>query len=469
MTAYKYRKFTDEIEKNITNGLLKSGDRLPSIRKIKDEYQLSISSVQNGYEYLVYKGLVKSIPRSGYVVDYQLKKKSDFLNADFKSIPRDSVFRKNIFTTSHHLQHNETSHLNAAVPSDFLIPQKLVLSMMQKVIREKGASLLRYYPSNGKEELRELISKRSALHGALVQKEEIVITDGALQALYIALAVTTQPNDIIAIESPCVFSVLEVVANLRLRTVEIPVRNNTGIDLNITEDVCQKNDVKAIVVTPNFHNPTGILMSDKAKKELYNIAFSKNIPIIENDIYGDLYFNGTRPSIIRNYDNCGLVLTVSSFSKSLAPGIRLGWLSAGRYFSKAERLKFALGRSVSPINQEVIIKLLSTLSYERHLRSLRKKLELQAIKLVNHFDQYFPENTITTIPQGGYSLWTRLELKSDMELFYKTCEKFGITFTPGHTFSFSNNYDHCFRAVFSSHLTSESFEAIEKIGKWMKK
>ena len=184
MTDYKYKNFTDQIEKNITSGLLKPGDRLPSVRKIKDEYQLSISSVQNGYDYLVYKGLVKSIPRSGYIVEYQLNKNSCFSDADFKSIPRDSVFRENIFATSHQRQHNEMSHLNATVPSDFLIPQKLVLGTMQKIIREKSASLLRYYPSNGKEELRELISERSALHSALVQQEEIIITDGALQALY---------------------------------------------------------------------------------------------------------------------------------------------------------------------------------------------------------------------------------------------------------------------------------------------
>lgn len=468
MKDYKYRKFTDEIEKNIIEGLLKPGDRLPSVRKIKNEYHLSISSVQNGYDYLVYKGFVKSIPRRGYIVNDQLSGASDFFRSNLQAIPGDAVFRENVFATSHRRQHHEMTNLHAAVPSDFLIPQKLVLGTMQQIIREKGAALLRYYPSNGAEELRGLISKRSALHGALLQQEEIIITDGALQALYIALAATTQPNDVIAIESPCVFSVLEIIASLRLRTVEIPVRNGTGMDLDFIEKVCQKNDIRAIVVTPNFNNPTGILMTDQAKKELYAIASSRDIPIIENDIYGDLYFNGTRPSTIRNFDPCGLVITVSSFSKSLAPGIRLGWLSAGRYFSKAERLKFALGRSVSPINQEVIIKLLSTLSYDKHLRTLRRKLELNAIKLAGYFNEYLPETLVTTIPQGGYSLWTRLEPERDMKLFYKTCGKFGISFTPGHTFSFTNIYDHCFRTVFSGHLTSESMEAIEKIGSWMK-
>lgn len=371
MKDYKYRKFTDEIEKNITEGLLKPGDRLPSVRKIKNEYQLSTSSVQNGYDYLVDKGLVKSIPRSGYRVNGQLKKKS--------------------------------AH-----------------------------------------------------------------SGRGLQAMYIALAVTTQPNDIIAVESPCVFSVLEVIANLGLRTVEIPVRNTTGMDLDFLEEACTQNNIRAIVATPNFHNPTGILMTDKAKKDLYGIASARDIPVIENDIYGDLYFSGTRPSNIRNLDTLGLVITVSSFSKSLAPGIRVGWLSAGRYFPQAERLKFALGRSVSPINQEVVIKLLSASGYDRHLRSFRRQLELQAVRLISHFNQYFPDTASATIPEGGYSTWVQLEPGTDMPSFYKTCEKFGVSFTPGHTFSFTNSYDHCFRAVFSSHLTAESFEAIEKTGNWVK-
>ncbi|WP_252120879.1 hypothetical protein [Chryseobacterium sp. SSA4.19] len=143
-------------------------------------------------------------------------------------------------------------------------------------------------------------------------------------------------------------------------------------------------------------------------------------------------------------------------------------MSAGRYFSEAERLKFALGRSVSPINQELIIKLLSSSIYDRHLRTIRRQLELQAIKLVNHFNQYFPETTLTTIPKGGYSVWTQLESDRDMALFYKTCERFGVSFTLGHPFSFTNTYYHNFRTVFSSHLTPETFEAIEKIGNWMK-
>lgn len=461
MKEYKYSVFTAVLEENINNGILKPGDKL---RNISKEYNLSISSVQSGYDYLVFKGLVKSLPRSGYVVNRQTGKIPLESAIALSPIPINSFFRENIIQTSHRKQHTEIASLNAAVPSDFLIPQKLVLTTMQQVIREKGAALLRYYPTNGTEELRELLTKRSALHGAAMQKDEILITDGALQALYIALAVTTNPNDIIAVESPCVFSVLEVIANLRLRTIEIPVHNSHGFDTDYLKNVCNKNAVKAIVVTPNFHNPTGIMMSDEKKKEIYTIASFHNIPIIENDIYGDLYFSGSRPTNIRNFDTDGLVITFSSFSKTIAPGIRLGWLAAGRYFQETERLKFSLGRSVSPLNQEVIAKILSTSGYDRHLRLFRRHLERQAVQLVHQINTYFPENTYTSTPQGGYSIWTKLPAETDMNFFHKTCEKFGINFTPGTTFSFTNNYDHCFRAVFSQYITSENLDSIKKIG-----
>ncbi|HEX2846943.1 MAG TPA: PLP-dependent aminotransferase family protein [Chitinophagaceae bacterium] len=468
MKNYRYRIFTSVIEKHINEGILRSGDKLPSVRTVKQEYHLSTSSVQSGYDYLVLKGLVASIPRSGYIVASVVKREISEIYPELPRVPRDPVFRKNILLTSDMQDYSEFTSFNVAAPSDLFVPQKLVLRTMQEVIREKGAGLLRYYPANGSKRLRDLLSRRAASYGALIQPEELLITDGALQAIYIALATTTVPGDVIAVESPCVFSVLEVIANLRLKAIEIPVRHKDGFDTNRLKSICSKNRIKAIVLTPNFHNPTGILMSDEKKKEVLSIASRHNVPIIENDIYGDLYFNDTRPSTIRSFDTTGLVITVSSFSKTVAPGIRLGWMAAGRFFSKAERVKFSLGRSVSPINQEVVTGLLSSSSYDRHLRSFRHQLEYQSIQLLGQFDKYFPEHAYAHIPQGGYSIWCRLPSDVDMALFYKNCDKFRIRFTPGSTFSFTNAYDHCFRMVFSQRITRASLDAVKKAGKLLK-
>lgn len=466
MKQYKYSVFTDKIEEGIRKGLLKPGDKLPSVRAIKAEYTLSTSSVQSGYDYLVFRGLVQSLPRAGYIVAAYID--SEISSTALNAIPRDSVFREKVLLTSNRLEHSEQASLNVATPADVFIPQKLVLKTMQEVIREKGASLLRYYPNNGSNELRDLIASRAALYGTTIQADELVITDGALQALYIALASVTSPGDIVAVESPCVFSILEVFASLGLRTVEVPVRYPNGLDIEYLAKVCADYTIKAIVVTPNFHNPTGLLLTDEQKQQVYDIAVEYNVPIIENDIYGDLYFEGNRPSNIRSFDTKGLVLTYSSFSKTLAPGLRLGWLAAGKYFSKAERVKFSIGRSVSPINQEVMIKLLNSSSYDKHLRVFRSKLELQCIRLIEQFKVSFPQEFKLTYPKGGYSLWCQLPINTDVDLFYKSCIKEGVYFTPGETFSFTDAYDSCFRAVFSQQLTEGHLNAIQRIGEVLK-
>jgi DNA-binding transcriptional MocR family regulator len=335
---------------------------------------------------------------------------------------------------------------------------------MQEVIREKGAALLRYYPLNGLETLRKQIAKQMRTYGSTLNPDEIIITDGALQALTIALKAVTKPGDMVAVESPCVFSVLEVIANLDLKVTEIPVYYRSGFDTEYFRTFCEENDIRALVVTPNFHNPTGVLMSDEVKAELLSIAEQHQLCIIENDMYSDLYFNEQRPRCIKSFDTKGLVMTYSSFSKTLAPGIRLGWLYAGDFYAKSERVRFSLGRSVSPVYQELVLKLLQRSSYERHLRSFRKKLNHQAVQGLDALRNSFPEGSYFHRPQGGYSIWGQLPENVDMKRFYEYCEKHQILFTPGDTFSFTDKYQFHFRIVFAEKITPESLILLGNAG-----
>lgn len=464
MQAYKYEIFTTDIEEQINSGILQSGHRLPSIREIKKRYQLSTSSVQSGYEYLMIRGLVESIRGSGHFVAVIYRENIPDGKTVLLPVVKDAAFTNKVMLTSARVKPSESSSFNAAVPSDLLVPQKLILRTMQEVIREKGASLLRYYPLNGLPSLKIEIANHMGLHGCYLNPDELIITDGALQALTVALAAVTTPGDIIALESPCVFSVLEAIANLGLQVIEIPVHYRNGFDIEYFEKACIQNDIRAVVVTPNFHNPTGIMMSDEAKKELLKIALDYQIPIIENDIYGDLYFREKRPSCIKSFDSTGMVMTFSSFSKTLAPGIRLGWLHAGKFYSQAEKTRFGLGRTVSPIYQELMLKLLQGTAYKRHLRSFRKKLSQQAFQVLNFVRKAFPEGSYFHRPEGGYSIWGQLPEKTDMKAFYEYCEKNRILFTPGNTFSLSDQYSHHFRIVFADRMTSESFVLLENAG-----
>ena len=206
MKPYKYEIFTAEIERQIYNGILQENDKLPSVRYIKEKYKLSTSSVQSGFEYLMIKGLIRSNPRSGYFVTGIQEENIPEVKTKLPVVVRDEVFMKNMMLTSKRT--SEFSSFNTAVPGDLLIPQKLILRTMQEVIREKGASMLRYYPPNGLELLRKQIAKQMGAYGCILNPDEIIITDGALQALTIALKSVTKGGDVVAVESPCVFSVL---------------------------------------------------------------------------------------------------------------------------------------------------------------------------------------------------------------------------------------------------------------------
>lgn len=463
MAKYKYEIFTNGLEKDIRTGLLKPGYKLPSVRSLKEQYKTSISTIQKGYEYLMLTGLVESIPKSGYFVSHQA---SPAPLGKVKAYPvvRDAVFKQHLGLMSAEKEERHVSAFHVATPGDVLMPQQLILRTMQQVVREESAALLRYYPASGSPELKEKIVMSAARHQTLLHEEELVLTDGALQALYIALATVCEVGDVVAIESPCVFSVLEVIRMLRLKVIEVPIDPQTGFAIDFFKKACRQHKIKAVVITPNFNNPTGLSLTSEQKMALLVLIQQHHIALIENDIYGDLYFQGERPGMIKSYDDSGLVLSYASYAKTLAPGIRLGWLSAGKFVARAEQIKFALGSSVSPIYQETIRRILATTAYDRHLRNFRAQLAKNAYMAMNLITDNFPSNTAFVRPQGGYHLWVKMTDTIHMKQFYALCAQHGVRFTPGSIFSFGGTYDHFFRFVFADRFTKEKIAAIAQLG-----
>jgi DNA-binding transcriptional MocR family regulator len=464
LKIYKFEAFTSNIERNIREGIYKPGYKLPSVRELKKQYQTSISTIQNGYEHLIILGLVESIPKSGYYVANNSAKIEDS-TTQHRPVVRDAVFERNVALTTSLRNEKKFAEFNVATPGDLIISQKLLLRTMQQVIREQGVGLLRYYPLNGSVDLKSSIIRHAAGYQTSINPQELLITDGALQALYIALAAVCNPGDVIAVESPCVFSILEVIRVLSLMVIEVPVDIRNGFDVDFLRKACLKNKIKAVVVTPNYHNPTGILLTDEQKKALLAVAQQYDMAVIENDIYGDLNFSGKRPSTIKSFDESGLVMTYTSYAKTLAPGIRLGWLSAGKFMKQAEQIKFAMGSTVSPIYQETVNRLLSSNSYDRHIRAFRMQLAKNAYFTINLLSEHFPQGTSVTTPYGGYNIWVKMPDHVDMDNFYSQCEKIGIRFTPGYTFSFSDIFSRYFRIVFADRYSSPKVQALELAGK----
>jgi DNA-binding transcriptional MocR family regulator len=467
MKQYKYETIAAEIEGHILAGRYKPGHKLPAIRALKEKFSTSISTIQQAYDYLVIKGLVDNVAKSGFYVSATANKRREDTVAKRQSmVVRDAVFKHHLAAITTRNQYNNAyAEFNVAAAGDAFIPQKLVLRTMQQVIREQGVGLLRYYPANGAIQLREQITKRAAAYHTGFNTGELIITDGALQALYIALASVCKPGDVVALESPCVFSILEVIKVLKLKVVEIPVDISDGFDIDFLRKACTRFSIKAIVVTPNFHNPTGTLLSNDQKKQLLYITQLNGIPLIENDVYGDLHFTDQRPCNIKAFDESGLVMTYASYSKSLAPGIRVGWLSAGKFYHQAEQVKFSIGSTVSPIYQETVHRLLQSNSYDRHIRTFRMQLARQAYYTLHLLASYFPVATKTSTPKGGFNMWVQMADNLDMAAFYNYCEKAGVRFTPGFTFSFSNIYRQFFRIVFADQYSPRKEKAIKQAGR----
>lgn len=463
MRTYKFEPFTSDIEKNIRDGIYKPGHKLPSVRDLKKQYHTSLSTIQNGYEHLIILGLVISIPKSGYYVAAPANQEEKNISQD-NPVVRDAVFERNVELITSSRGEKKLVEFNVATPGDLIISQKLLLRTMQNIIREKGVGLLRYYPANGSEELKTNIIKHAAGYQTRLSSQELLVTDGALQALYIALSSVCNAGDIVAVESPCVFSILEVIRVLNLKVIEVPLDLMNGFDVGFFKKACETNKIKAVVITPNFHNPTGILLSDEVKKELVQVIQKYNVAVIENDIYGDLNFSGKRPSTLRSYDESGLTITYTSYAKTLAPGIRLGWLAAGKFLKRAEQIKFSMGSTVSPVYQETVNRLLSTNSYDRHLRAFRMQLAKNAYFTINLLSEHFPEGTFAVPPSGGYNLWVKMPDHVNMNNFYDQCERIGIKFTPGYTFSFSGMFARNFRIVFADKYSSLKIKALELAG-----
>jgi DNA-binding transcriptional MocR family regulator len=293
--------------------------------------------------------------------------------------------------------------------------------------------------------LRRQIARRAAECGVALRADEIVTTVGTMEALHLCLRTVARAGDTIAVESPAYYGVLQLIESLEMRALEIPSNAGTGIDLGLLEAALRQQRVKACLVVTSFSNPLGALMPDDAKRELVKMLAKRDIPLIEDDIYGDLHFDGARPRPARAFDRHGLVMLCGSFSKTLAPGYRVGYVAPGRYRDAVERLKFAQTVATGTLPQMAIADFLENGGYERHLRRLRRALSEQVARVSEAIAEHFPTGTRISRPRGGFLLWVEMPPgKSALELHDRALAR-GVSVAPGPIFSAKQRFTSCIR------------------------
>ncbi len=462
----RYEKFADEIAGLIRSGVLAPGQKVPSVRHASRTYGVSASTVFQAYYLLEDRGLIVARARSGYFVREHVQRalaEPEIARHDAQTTEVD--VSELVFSVLSSIKDPDTVPFGSAFPAPELFPLPRLARSMAHAVRDMDPRSVVADLAPGSHALRRQIALRYMVGGMPLPVEELVVTNGALEALNLCLQVVTQPGDLVAIEAPAFYASLQVLERLKLKAVEIPVHPREGIDLDVLADSLARLPIKACWFMSNFQNPLGASMSEDKKRALAALLSQHQVPLIEDDVYAELYFAAQAPKPVKAFDSEGLVMHCSSFSKSLAPGYRVGWVAGGRYAEQIERLKLMTSLSASVPAQAAIADYLQHGGYDRHLRKLRHALESQQHAMLAAVARHFPAATRVTRPSGGYFLWLELPEQIDALKLFQLAHAQGISLAPGPIFSATRRFGHCLRLNYGHPWTTASEQAMETLGR----
>lgn len=463
----RYEQLADELASSIRTGAMKLGDRLPSVRQVSTSRGVSASTVFEAYYLLEARGLVRARERSGYFVTAgatSLPPEPDIESGfDTASLPVE--VSELVFSVLESVKTRSVVPLGSAFPSPLLFPlPRLARSLAYGArMMDPWTTVDDITPGNA--DLRRQIALRYLADGVLVTLDDIVITNGALEALNLCLQVVAKPGDSVVVESPTFYGALQALENLGLKAIEVPANPRDGIDMGMLAQVLEIHKPAACWLMTSFQNPLGSLMPDEKKRALVKLLAAHAVPLIEDDVYGELYFGKKRPLPAKAFDQDGMVLHCSSFSKSLAPGYRLGWAIPGRFRQSVSRLKLMRTLAVAAPVQEGIADYLAKGGYDRHLRQLRHALSQQQISLASAVLRHFPLGTRATRPEGGYFMW--VELPKGIDTLALQCEAnaLDISIAPGPMFSARAAFKNCVRLNYGHPWTPAFDTAVATLGR----
>jgi DNA-binding transcriptional MocR family regulator len=443
----RYESLAELLAADIRSGLRAPGSRMPSIRTLTAQHGISPSTAFQAYYRLEEKGLVRARERSGYFVTAATSASPAL--AATKPIPARVAAKVDIselvFAVLDAAQQRDIVPLGSAFPSPELFPlQRLAQSLTAGNRQTLPWQTVQHLPQ-GSAGLRQQIALRYLALGMAQPAEELIVTSGALEALNLCLSAVAQPGDLVAVESPGFYASLQALERLKMRALEIPVHPQHGLDLDALEQALKRHPVKACWFMTSFQNPTGASLSAANKQRLVALLASHQIPLIEDDVYGELYFGHQAPLPAKAYDQQGLVMHCSSFSKTLAPGYRVGWVAPGRFGQRIERLKLMTTLGASLPAQAALADYLQHGGYDKHLRRLRHTLESQHASLVAAIARYFPADVQLSQPGGGYFVWLTFAPGFDTLALHQQALAQGIGIAPGPIFSARQGLRHCIR------------------------
>ena len=438
-----YEQLAAEISQHIDASVLHPGDQLPSVRRMSQQKKCSVTTVLQAYALLEDRGRIEARPQSGYYVRQQSLPEYVCVEPDASAELLDPETVRNDDIVWKILQDASNPNLlqfGAALPNPEMLPIKRMDRIIANIALAGSVPLESYGPPDGLKELRNQVARRAYLTGISASPEDVVITSGCMEAIHLALRVVTRPGDLVAIETPCYFSILLQLEALGLRALEIPTHPRDGVSLEALEFALENHPIRAMLIVPNYSNPLGSLMPDERKQALVELLARYEIPLIEDDIYGDLAFDGHRPVVCKSFDRNGLVMLCSSYSKDISAALRVGWIIPGRFYNRLVKMRLSTNISTTILSQMALAEYLENGGYDHHLRKIQRAYAQKVDYMSRAVLNYFPKGTRVSAPQGGYVLWVQLPGEVDALELYRQALSVGITIAPGHIFSTTHRY-----------------------------
>jgi len=463
-----YESVADSISGMISSGTLLPGERVPSVRRLSTQRRVSIATVLRAYEVLENRGLIEARPNAGYYVRHRRPR------AEEPSLSKPPAAARLVGISALvqevlDARRPDVVSFGAGCPGPEYMPTARLQRTVSSIARRKPLSLTQYVLPPGSEELRRQIARKALDYGCSFAARDVIVTHGCMEALNLCVRAVARPGDTIALESPTFFGLLQILESLQIKALEIPTHPREGISLEALEFALERSKIAAVIAMPNAQNPLGFTMAEENKKRLVKMLENCGVPLIEDDMYGDLYFGDARPLPAKAFDRTGNVMLCSSFTKTVAPGFRLGWVSPGRWYPQVQMAKFINSVGSPELLQLAVADFLATGGYDRQLRNLRRLFRDQVSQVSSSVVEHFPAGTRITRPAGGFILWVELPEGCDSEELFRAALRSKISLGPGTLFSSTGRYRNCIRMGCTERWSPRLEQGIVRLGELVKK
>jgi DNA-binding transcriptional MocR family regulator len=459
-----YEHLADELGALIASRVFAPGDRLPSIRHLAQQKRLSISTVMQALRLLEDRGLIDARPQAGFYVRHRARSLAGTVDTQDLKEPTYVGINNLLMEVLRAIKAPGALQLGLSWPPDDLLPVKRMQQVISGVARRRPELLTKdgCFDTNEPNFVRQVI--RRAVDWGRIDPREIIATNSCTEAMSLGLRAVAKPGDTIAIESPTYFVLLQLIESLGMKALEIPTDPKTGLSIDALELAIREGLVQACMLVPNVNNPLGCIMPEENKKRLAGLLSRYDIPLVEDDVYGDLCFSAERPWPVKAYDTSGHVLLCSSFSKVVSPSAGVGYIVAGRYTEQVAYLKNVTSGGTNHFTQAVLADFIGSSSYDSQVRKIRRAMAQRIVRMSDAVSEFFPAECSVSSPQGGFVLWVEMPEQVDALALHRSAIAQQIAFMPGPLFSASGKFGNYLRLNCGNVWSVEVESAIKRLG-----